>query len=310
VNSRKAPPSGRRRWAGRLKSWNNRLERFRAFRLLKRTFLEFGADEAADRAGAVAYYAILSIFPLLLGLVSLLGFFLPTEMVRDTISVALNRALPGSANLVEQNLDNIIQLRGTTGLFSLLALIWSGSSLFGAIGRAVNHAWDLTRKRNFVVRKLRDIGMVLLTGLLFLLSMAASAAVHFIGGLDATQYYWTVSVGSRAVAFLLALLVFLLIYKYVPNRPTTWRMAWPGALIAAVFFEAGRFLFIFYLASFANYEMVYGSLASVIILFFWVYISAVIMLLGVEFNSELYRMARGIKRGGGGPATGGEAGRA
>jgi membrane protein len=278
--------------------WQARLERYPAYRLLRRTFKEFAEDESLDRAGAVAYYAILSIFPLLLGLISLLGFVLPSETVRQTISDALAQVLPGSADLVQQNLDSIIRLRGVSGAFSLLALIWSGSSLFAAIGRAVNHAWDLTEKRRFYIRKLRDIGMVAVTGLLFLLSMAASTAISFIGGLNGTFLYWSLAVGSRVVAFVLALLVFLLIYRYVPNTRTTWRTTWPGALIAAVFFEAGRFLFVLYLTRYANYAMVYGSLASVIVLRFWVYISAVIMLLGVEFNSEYARMRRGIGRGG------------
>jgi len=288
----------RHRFVGIVRRWEDRLEQFRAYRLLRRTFKEFGEDGATDRAAAVAYYAILSIFPLLLGLISLLGFFLPSENVRQAVAGALTQVLPGSVDLIEQNLDSIIRLRGVTGVFGLLSLLWSGSSLFGAIERAVNQAWDLTAQRKLFIRKLCDIGMVFATGLLFLLSMFASAVVNFIGGLDSRFLYWTVALGGRATAFVLTLFVFLMFYKYVPNTPTTWRMTWPGALLATVLFEAGRFFFIFYLTRYANYEMVYGSLASVIVLLFWIYISAIIMLLGVEFNSEYDRMQPGVSRGG------------
>jgi membrane protein len=281
-----------------VKRWDGRLERFEAYRLAKRTIKEFAADEGPDRAAAVAYFAILSIFPLLLGLIALLGFFVPSGAIGQAISGELALVLPGSADFVEQNLDSIIRLRGVNGVFALLALLWSGSSLFGAIGRAVNHAWDLSGERKFYAGKLRDIGMLFATGLLFLFSVYASTVVYIIGSIDSRLTYWVVFLGGHAGGFLLVLVVFLLIYKYTPHQPMTWRAIWPGALLAAILFEVGRFFFILYLTTYASYEMVYGSLASVIILLLWVYISAVIMLLGVEFNSESVRMRRGIQRGG------------
>jgi membrane protein len=289
-----ALPRARQWLLGAAASWRRRLERVPAYGLLERTLREFGKDEGLDRAGAMAYYALLSIFPLLLGLISLLGFLLPSEAVRRAVSEALTQVLPGSSQLIQQNLDDIIRLRGVTGIIGLLALIWSGSSLFAAVGRAIDHAWDITRRRKLYIRKLREIGMVFGGGLLFLLSMAASTAISFFGRLESSLFFWIVALGTRAAAFLLVLLVFLLIYKTVPNTRTTWHVAWPGALLAAVFFEVGRSFFIFYLTRFANFQMVYGSLASVIVLLVWVYVSAVIMLLGVEFNSEYARMRRDI----------------
>ena len=96
--------------------------------------------------------------------------------------------------------------------------------------------------------------------------------------------------GSRLAAFLLILAVFLLIYKLLPNTKTYWRYIWPGALTAAILFEIARTLFIFYLEHYANYQLIYGSIASVIILLVWVYYSAFIMVLGAEFTYQYSHM--------------------
>jgi len=86
--------------------------------------------------------------------------------------------------------------------------------------------------------------------------------------------------GSRLLAFLLVLAVFLLLYKLVPFTKTYWHYIWPGALLAAVLFEIARTLFVFYLENFANYQLIYGSIASIIILLVWIYYSAFIMVSG------------------------------
>ena len=104
-------------------------------------------------------------------------------------------------------------------------------------------------------------------------------------------------VGSRLVAFLLILAVFLLIYKTIPNTRTYWRYIWQGALLAAVLFELARTLFIFYLENFANYQLIYGSIASIIVLLVWIYYSAFIMILGAEFTFQYGRMRHPVTTG-------------
>jgi membrane protein len=81
-----------------------------------------------------------------------------------------------------------------------------------------------------------------------------------------------------------------LLYKFVPNTKTHWRSVWPGALLAAALFELARTLFIFYLDNFANYQLIYGSITSIIILLIWIYYSAFIMILGAEFTFQYSRM--------------------
>ena len=130
--------------------------------------------------------------------------------------------------------------------------------------------------------------MALGTGILFLLSLGASAIISIVRsgfGLPAEKLM-VVGVGSRLVAFLLILAVFLLFYKLIPNTRTYWRPVWPGALLAAILFEIARTLFLFYLENFANYQLIYGSIASIIVLLVWIYYSAFIMILGAEFSFQ------------------------
>lgn len=266
------------------------LEKIWVIRLIIRTFKEFGEDEATDRAGAVAYYSFLSIFPLLLGVVSILGFFLPSEAVQQEVFDAMQRILPGSTDLIEQNISSVIRLRGSLGVISIITLIWSGSALFSVIDRTINRAWDIKQARNFFIQKLRDIGMVASTGILLLLSMFIAIAVTFLGNLVSVSSGWVTFIAGRILGFFLLLMVFVLIYKYVPNTKTRWRFILPGAFLAAILFEVGREIFLFYLANFASYQLVYGSLATIIVLLFSIYVSAIILILGVEFSSEYSRM--------------------
>ena len=101
----------------------------------------------------------------------------------------------------------------------------------------------------------------------------------------------------RPLPFMFSLTIFLLIYKFAPHTRTRWSFVWPGALLAAVLFELGKSVFVFYLESFGAYEKIYGSLGSVIVLLAWVYFSGLILIIGAEFTSEYGRMRLGLNRG-------------
>jgi membrane protein len=136
------------------------------------------------------------------------------------------------------------------------------------------------------------MGMVFGTGILFLLSLGASAIVTFMRGalnLPATNDA-KVYLSGRIIAFVLMFTVFLLLYKLVPNIKTYWRNVWLGALLATVLFELARTIFLFFLQNFANYQIIYGSITSIIILLIWIYYSAFILILGAEFTFQYSRM--------------------
>jgi len=266
-----------------------------ALLLISRTAAGFGRIDGSQKAAGVAYYALLSLFPLLLGLIALFGYLLPTLNIQDELLKFVGNNLPGFTDIIKQNLVNIIGLRGIVGILSVILLFWSGSTMFSSISLAINRAWNIQRVRPFYIRKTSELLMVIATGILFLISLGATAAISILGGvfnLPAANLL-IVNLGGRFVAFLLMIIVFLLLYKLLPNTRTYWKYIWPGALFSAVLFEIARSLFMFYLVSFANYQLIYGSISSIIILLICIYYSAFILILGAEFAFQYDRLRRG-----------------
>ena len=272
--------------------------------LLARTFRELSDDDATHMAAGVAYYALFSLFPLLLGLIAILGLVIDSETLQVEITGWTADHLPGAGDFITDNIDISVGQSGSLGIISIIGLIWAGSAIFGAINRAVNRAWDVHEDRPFYVAKARQLVMALGVGILFFLALAsaslAQAADRFaevdlplLGLADEAIGV----VLFRGTSFLFNLAIFLVLYKFLPNTRTYWRYIWPGALVATFLFEAGKDVFIFYVENFASFNQVYGSIGSVIALLFWAYLSALILIFGAELSSEYGRMREGVERG-------------
>ena len=286
--------------------WKANLQKTKAYLLkvsvvqfIARTAEESGNHDAGQRAAGVAYYAIISIFPLLLGLIAVFGFFLPSLNLQDQLLKFVGNNIPGATDILKDNIANVIKLRGVMSILSIVILFWSASALFSSISLAINRAWNVIRHRNFFIRKASELGMVFGTGILFLLSLGASSIItimHGVLNLPTTSLVM-VYVSTKLAAFLLIFLVFLLLYKFIPNTKTYWRGVWPGALLVALLFELARTLFIFYLDNIANYQLIYGSITSIIVLLVWIYYSSLIMILGAEFTFQYSLMRYPVTTG-------------
>lgn len=296
----------------------DRIRRIFVVELIIRVAREMSEDDLTHMAAGVAYYALFSIFPLLIGMITVFSYFLQSEQIQANITGAVGGFLPGSEQFVKDNIEGILNIRSALGLFSLVGLLWSGSAMMGALDRAINRAWDIHNDRPIYIGKPRHILMVISAGLMFATSMSSAAVVRTaqeLPGLDLPIIGFVIdNMGHlilQGVSFTLMLVIFLMMYKVIPNTKTYWRYVWPGALVAAILFETSKNLFILYLERFASYQNVYGSLAPVIVLLLWAYVSSFIVLMGAELCSEYERLKhnleRGVVRAGGrSPSTGGE----
>ncbi len=272
--------------------------------LLVRTLREMSDDDATHMAAGVAYYALFSIFPLLLGLIAVLSLFLEPQDIQSRLTDFSADYLPASDELIDTNLDAVLKVRGALGLFVALGLLWSGSAIFGAVTRAVNRAWDVHADRPFFISKPRQLAMALGVGVLFLGSASIVALVRTtsrladpdIPGLGQVVG-WLVPWLLQGSSFAMTVTMFLLMYKFMPNTKTYWRYIWPGAVVAAGLFELAKNVFVIYLSSFASFENVYGTLTPVIVLLLWTYLSSLILIFGAELSSEYGRLRRGVARG-------------
>jgi len=265
--------------------------------LAVRVIRQLGQDDATILAAGIAFYFLFSLFPLLLGLLAIAGMvFNSPELQRNFIGF-VSENLPGAAGFVERNVRDVVRLQGALGLGAIVGLLWTASAVFGAIGKAVNRAWGVQQDRPFYIAKPRQLGMALVVLVLFLISTTLTGLIQplaqgdlGIPGMAALPRFIIGELALRTLSWAMSFGIFLLIYRFVPNCQTHWRSVWLGAAIAATLFEVGKSAFVWYLGNFANYDQVYGSLASVIILLFWAYISSFILLLGAEISSEYEKL--------------------
>ena len=260
-----------------------------------------GAHQVGDMAASLAYYALFALFPLLLGLIVILSFFLDQEVVRGELETLLAKNLPGAQEIVTRNLDNVVRLRGAIGLVAFAGLLWSGSAVFGALTRILDRTWEVRDRHAFHIVRARSLVMLVGVAALVVLSLSSTTLLQLAAELAEVERLGALGTFLASGARLLlqgsslvgSLLVPTLLYRFAPSERIAWREVLPGALLAGLLFEAAKNVFVLYLSRFASFDLVYGSLASVIILLFWVYISGFILILGAEFGAALGRRRKG-----------------
>ncbi|MDV2989423.1 MAG: YihY/virulence factor BrkB family protein [Dehalogenimonas sp.] len=265
----------------------------RQFRVIVGTIEALGRDDASHLAAGVAYFAVLSLFPLLLGFISIAGIFLPSETVQQAIFEFMEQNLPIASEVIVENIDSIIASRGVIGVVSLLALFWTSSNMFTAIAVALNRSCGICERHPFYLRKPRDIALSLSAGFLFLFSGVLPTVISLIPSVKLPLFGDTASLILTLTGAGLSLLVFLVLYSFLPTHRNLWRFIWPGALLGTLLFELLRYGFIVFLSNFSNFQLVYGTIGSAIALMMWIYLSAFILLIGAEFNGQLKRLAEG-----------------
>jgi membrane protein len=253
------------------------------------TFKKARQDSANDLAAAIAFWAFFSIFPLLIGVLSLSSHFLEAESLQKRILEVLTESLPGSAELVMENLEAVVRYRGTMSLVAILGLFWTAGKVFGAMTRAVNRALEIHRDQRALLAKLRYFAMAVSVSALTLIAVGLTIVVDLVLespalarlGMDTTSF-----AGSQGwlTSFMVSFLIFSLIYRMTPYKQVVWDQVLPGAFVATLLFELGQAGFVLYLDKVANLKAVYGSLSSIIVLLLWLYVSALVLILGAEYN--------------------------
>jgi membrane protein len=266
----------------------------------RRAFVEFGKDEMAQRSAGLAYYAVFSMFPLLLLAISLIGFMLaagvPLALDAQTIVLqAVQQALPQAQNPVEQILLTTRETRGGTGLVGLIVLAWSASNIFTQLRLALNAVWDVSLPQGLggVLRlRLRALGMALSTGLL-LITVTLSDTIleliaRYVNRLPLSDTLWLL--GRPLLLAAMTVVLFATLYRFVPRTSLSWADVWPGAIVAAVGWELLKRGFVLYTTTLADWTAIYGPIAGFIGLLLWLYLSAQLLLFGAEFSAAYSRM--------------------
>ena len=264
----------------------------------------FGEDRCSHMAAAISYYALLSLFPLLIFLVSVLGIFLRSNSLQQDLVNRVLDILPltqdEGANKVSQAVRAVAGVSVPLTIVGLLGLAWSASAMFGAIRSSLNVAWGSTSRRSLLRQKLLDLAMMAGFSAFFLLSIGATALLRttqeassdFLGPLSSSSFFFWRAFSFVAPA-LLSLGAFAALYRFVPSASVSTRGVWVGAATATVLFELAKNGFSFYLANFGRYDLVYGSLGAVVTFLVGLYLSAAVLLFGAEVAAEYPKVMSG-----------------
>ena len=269
-----------------------------------RVYRKAGQDDIFFLAGGIAFNIMLGAVPFLLLLVSLFGFVLQAR-VPDPQQAAIDYVftiLPASPSLerwVREQISTLMTDVPSFGILGLVLLIWISTRLIGSLRSALRDVFDIQEDRGIIQGKIFDAKMVVVAGSLFL----ANTAITVL--LEAVQTYGIELLGLREgatvkslqviyaqlVAYAFIFLMFLLIYRFLPARRIPWRIASVSAAFSSVVFELLKSAFTWYVAYVANYRTTYGYLASLVVLVFWIYYSAMVFVLGGEVG-QVYHTNR------------------
>jgi membrane protein len=279
------------------------IKRFFKKDFLKKVYDEAMAEDVVSNAAQVAFYFIFALFPLLLFLLSLFGLVLGSaENMRQELFAYLGQVIPASAvTLIEQTLNEVVQeSSGGKLTFGFVLALWSASAGIDSVRIVLNDIYDLEEKRAWWKYKL--ISVLLTLGLTILVIFVVATIFYGTQVLTSVLASAGLESSARIIAGILSfiliiaamLLAFAFLYAFAPNHtPFTWKYITPGAVTAVVLWLLFSFGFRVYLAYFDTYAKTYGSLGAIIILLLWLYLTALVILIGGVINSVADKIAAG-----------------
>lgn len=249
-------------------------------------------DDVFALGAQLAYYLVLAFFPLLIFIMTLIGF---SSLDSMQVIEGLNAILP--SNVVDLTSSIIIEVvehqSGSILGVSAVLTVWSASSAFRAVIKGVNKAYNIKENRSFANRAIMAIICTFALGFIVMLTLGLLVFGQVIGDLlikyvpyeNILNKLWGAT--RYCIVIVIMIMIFAAIYRYTPSKRTEWREALPGAIVTTLGWITVSLIFSFYINNFANYSRIYGSLGAVFVLMTWLYISSIIIILGGEVNSVL-----------------------
>lgn len=273
--------------------------------VLKRTLRTFGQRACTDLAAGLTYFGVLSLFPAMIALVSILGLVGQSKAGIDALFGMVEQLAPGMLTVVKQPIESLSSspATGWALVIGIVGAIWSASGYVGGFGRALNRIYEVREGRSAFALRPVQLGvtvasLVLIAVVAVLLVVSgpiAEALGNAIGAGEAAKTAW--SILRWPVVIVALVLLVALLYSATPNvRQPRFRWLTPGAVVAIVALGIASALFAFYVANFGSYNKTYGTLAGIIVFLLWIWIANVVLLLGAVFDSEIAR-TRELVRG-------------
>jgi membrane protein len=249
-------------------------------------------------ASSIAYYSLLSLFPFFLLVFSIIGSVTSNEGDRASVLAFVLRYFPRQFEFVTVQLDALQQAPIPLGLAGSVLMIWAAMGVFGAVTSAINHAWGVAKQPSYFKHKLISFVMLVASGVLLL------AGLLLVTAINVAESGWFAGVVQRVPALLVlqglavkwaSTLTFIfvvgLVFYFVPNAKVRFRDVWVGAVITGLLWRGALAGFSIYVRDLSRFS-VHGSIAAVIVFLIWIYISAMILLYGVQVTAAYARLRR------------------
>jgi membrane protein len=267
-------------------------------KILTRSFMTFMDNDLTTSAAAVSYFSMLAFFPTLLFLLAIGSRISGSEEIEKYLISQALTFFPGAQNFIRKNLESLTGLSNSLIFSCFTVMLWAATWIFTVIEKALNRIWG-TAPRSFLHGRAVNFAVMsaifpllgtsaLITAILTGLRAAASSLPLRLGQqLEVLSGYFWQSVFIFGSA-LITVVLFTILYKFLPNTRITFREALTGAVIAGILWEGAKLGFA-YLLPYFHYDLLYGSIGAGIALLSWVYLSSVIMLFGAQFTALLHR---------------------
>ena len=275
----------------------------RFYKIIRRTIVEFGNDNAVQLSASLSFYTLFAIAPIIIIVISLAGIFYGTDAVQGKIYGQINGLVgSGAAMQIEDIIKNIkTQDQGITGaIIGIVILIVGATGVFTEIQTSINYIWSVKAKPakgwlKLIKNRLLSFSLIISLGFIMLISLVLSAALDLLSDrlriyfADATVYiFHTIDYG---IVFLVITGLFTMIFKVLPDATIRWRDGIIGACFTAFLFLIGKYLIGLYLGH-STISHTYGAAASIVIILLWVYYSSLILYFGACFT-EVYTIYYG-----------------
>ena len=267
--------------------------------VLRKTIREFSSDQCTDIAASLTYYAVLSLFPGLIAIFSLLGVVGQGKAASDAVLGIIEQVAPGdTVDTIRGPIEQIAESPGAgfALITGILLAIWSASGYVGAFSRAMNRIYEIEEGRPFWKLKpvqllvtVITIVLLVIAAIILVVSGSVTKAIGDALGIgDVPQTIW--SIAKWPLLIFIVVLVVAILYYATPNaKQPKFRWISMGALLAIIVLALATAAFGFYVGNFSNYDRTYGSLAGIIIFLLWLWIANLALLFGAEFDAELER---------------------
>lgn len=267
---------------------------------IKNLIEKFDNDHVWVLASGISFNLLICLIPFVLIILTILGIYLDSEVVNERFIRYLDSVIPLPGQYKERAIFELIERtkeltsnKFVTGAIGITGLFWTVSGLFSTMRDVLNRIFRINIDVNFFIGKLKDFGLVILSVVLFLTSMAITSGVQL------AEDYWsavfgealTLTLFQKLVPFVIGLTVtfmlFYVLYALVPHWKINYKVVLFSSLVASIFFEALKYLFAVYVLKFANFGRIYGTYATIVISIFYIYYVSVIFVIGAELG-EIY----------------------